>query len=529
MKALTTMQAAYWVGRQTDGPLSGVAAHLYAEFDREGMQVAPLEKAVRALFQQHSALRLQVSPAGEQSIAPLNEHHCLQLDDWRAESASAIAQGLESKRYAKSQQKLALDQGVACEISLTLLPDDRSRLHIDVDMIACDGVSFRILVEALADYYHQLPPTPQDLQASQWLQYLALNTPDAERRSRARLWWQSQLATMPPAPRPLAAPGPCRSNRLALQLSALHSAQLSRLARQHHLTLSALFLALFALSVSHGWKMTRFRLNVPMFFREPLMPAVDNIIGDFSEVLLLAVEIRAGESLVAFTQRLMAQLAELISHADYPGVSVARDLSRLHGNVQSTPIVFTAGFGIQGRTLFSPQVKQTLGELSWVISQGPEVMLDAQVAHHDDGILINWDVREDAFPAGTLPRLLACWQQLLHLTAWHQPGMTLPVGQLLARATPQAWQQQQPLRDLLLRLLSRMNIHTDAEADLRQFNLSPEALMPLRQVLEKYLRVSLSEQELRDTVTISALAAEIHARQPASPQAAEKLLAALAA
>ena len=34
--------------------------------------------------------------------------------------------------------------------------------------------------------------------------------------------------------------------------------------------------------------------------------------------------------------------------------------------------------------------------MNWVISQGPQVALDAQVAHVDDGILVNWDIRLDA-------------------------------------------------------------------------------------------------------------------------------------
>ena len=130
--------------------------------------------------------------------------------------------------------------------------------------------------------------------------------------------------------------------------------------------------------------------------------------------MLLGVELNPTENLSAFCRRLMTQLAELIEHADYPGVSVMRDLSRLHGSLQPSPVVFTAGFGIRGKTLFSERVTDTFGRLGWVISQGPQVALDAQVAHVDDGILINWDVRLDAFPEQVLPRLLACYRALLH-------------------------------------------------------------------------------------------------------------------
>ena len=171
--------------------------------------------------------------------------------------------------------------------------------------------------------------------------------------------------------------------------------------------------------------------------------------------MLLGVELNPTENLSAFCRRLMTQLAELIEHADYPGVSVMRDLSRLHGSLQPSPVVFTAGFGIRGKTLFSERVTDTFGRLGWVISQGPQVALDAQVAHVDDGILINWDVRLDAFPEQVLPRLLACYRALLHgRTA--NGAFDRPLSQLLAQCTPDALAQQAPVRQVLHRLLARV-------------------------------------------------------------------------
>ncbi|MFK6179829.1 hypothetical protein Q4125_18670, partial [Acinetobacter baumannii] len=36
--------------------------------------------------------------------------------------------------------------------------------------------------------------------------------------------------------------------------------------------------------------------------------------------------------------------------------------------------------------LLSEHVRRVFGSMNWVISQGPQVALDAQVAHVDDGI-----------------------------------------------------------------------------------------------------------------------------------------------
>ena len=242
---------------------------------------------------------------------------------------------------------------------------------------------------------------------------------------------------MPPAPHLLRTPDRCRSDRLALQLSAKETQALEQVAKAHRITLSSLFLALFAVTVGHGWKLSRFRLNVPLFHRAE--ENVDNLIGDFSNLVLLGVELDPAENLPAFCRRLMAQLAELIAHADYPGVSVMRDLSRLQGSMQPSPVVFTAGFGIRGKALFSDNVTRTFGPLEWVISQGPQVALDAQVAHANGGILINWDVRMDAFPDGLLPQLFATYGTLLKQAA-NQPGsFNLPLAQWLAQCSHRHW------------------------------------------------------------------------------------------
>lgn len=147
-----------------------------------------------------------------------------------------------------------------------------------------------------------------------------------------------------------------------------------------------------------GFRQPALRINVPTFFRAPKIVGGDDIVGDFSDLLLFSAELRPDETLLHYCQRTMAQLHEILGHGGYSGVSVMRDLSRLRGHLQYSPIVFTAGFGISDGVLFSERVDRQLGELAWVISQGPQVALDAQVAWIGDEILINWDVREDAFP-----------------------------------------------------------------------------------------------------------------------------------
>ncbi|MFS7180099.1 condensation domain-containing protein, partial [Serratia proteamaculans] len=162
MKALTTMQAAYWVGRQSEAPLGGVSAHLYAEFNCCDLDVERLRQAVATLYQHHPMLRLQITADGQQTIAPRGPQHRLQLDDFSQAETADVTHRLAEKRLTKSSQKLPLEQGIPCDISLSLLPGGHSRLHVDLDMIAGDAMGFRVLMEDLARFYHQCPAAPND-------------------------------------------------------------------------------------------------------------------------------------------------------------------------------------------------------------------------------------------------------------------------------------------------------------------------------------------------------------------------------
>ena len=82
-----------------------------------------------------------------------------------------------------------------------------------------------------------------------------------------------------------------------------------------------------------------------------------------------------------------------------------RDLSRHRGAQALAPFVFTSALGLGD--LFAGDVTDQFGKPVWTNSQGPQVLLDAQVTQFDGGLLINWDVREDAFRPGVVDAMFA--------------------------------------------------------------------------------------------------------------------------
>ena len=431
MRELTAMQAAYWVGRKTAGPLGGVAAHLYAEFDGDGVDEARLRQAVRTLFQTHDMLRLSVGADALQTIMPLGRRHEPTIEDLRHLDTAALARSLAAKREAKSHQRLDLEQGEAVELALSLLPGGKFRLHVDMDMIAADPSNLRVLMEDLARFYADPTAGAPSPSYFDYLARLRGDAETAEQHERDRHWWRARLEHLPPAPplpwRTGMASLPVRSGRFAEVIATAERRGLDRTARRHGLTLSTLMLAAFALALGARTGARRFRLNVPMFFRRNCVEGVEGILGDFSEVLIVGIDLDAGRSLLDLCRAVADEVAQVLSHSAYSGISVMRDLSRQHGDVQLAPVVFTSGVNMPGGELFSERVTRTFGTMVWVISQAPQIALDAQVATAYGGILVNWDVRLDALPEPWVRSLFDDYLACLRRIAGSPDSMIAPL------------------------------------------------------------------------------------------------------
>lgn len=488
---LAPMQHALWVGREGDQQLGGVSAHLYVEFDGAAVDPDRLRAAATALAERHPMLRVEFLPDGTQRIAAAQGSYPVDVRDLRGLADDEVERELAAVRRTKSHQQLL---GQVFELTLSLLPGDRSRLHVDLDMQAADAMSYRTLMADLAAFYQGSAPPPLGYTYREYRQAAGTAASAAD-----RAWWAERIPELPDPPRlPLTPPDeqadPHHTTRRHHWLDPQTRDALYAAARRRGVTPAMAVAASFSEALA-GWSAERrFLLNVPLFGREQRHPDVDRLVGDFTSSLLLDVDLHGADTATARAHALQDTFRAAAAHASYPGLSVLRDLGRHRGTQTLAPVVFTSALGLG--ELFAADVTASFGTPVWINSQGPQVLLDAQVTEFDGGVLINWDVREDAFRPGVVDAMFARHvDELRRLAADEQAWDAAPA--------PLLSEEQRAVRDAVNSTSAPPSGHALQDGFFAAADRQPDALAVISSAGD------LTYAELRDRVRTVAAALHV--------------------
>jgi len=469
---LTDMQHAFWIGRSGVLELGSVANHGYYEIECYGLNLDRLNWALQQLIQRHDMLRAVVLPSGQQQILNSVPAYQMPILDLRGQDEMVVQPELEAIRDHLSHQVLPADQWPLFDFRATRLEGERVRLHISYDLQIFDAWSlFRLFDEWFQLY--QNPATKLNSLELSFRDYVLaeLVLQDTELYKRSQTYWLNRLDTLPPAPElPLAKhPKELKQHqckRYEGRLTPSDWQQLKQRAAQAGLTPSGLLLAAFAEIIALWSKNPQFTINLALFNRLPLHPQVNDILGDFTSVTLLAVDHSPCESFTNRAVRLQKQLWQDLEHRYYSGVRVTRELARRRGTAPSAmPIVFTSTLG------FSSLGQETLtfshfGELVYGISQASQAWMDIQVWEEKGELTFNWDVVEELFPEGLIADMFEAYCCLLGTlttseSAWEETTrQLLPPAQLAQRGTINA--TDAPIPDKLLHELFAAQVQARA-------------------------------------------------------------------
>lgn len=440
---LTNIQQAYWIGRTGNFDLGQVATHNYSEYQFENLDVERFNKAFQKLIERHDALRLIITPDGQQRILKevpdfkIPFRNLSHLDEKEKEDALRIV------RENLSHKVHALEEYPLFDTSISRLTEETYIVHISIDALICDAWSRRLLGKELLQIYNssKILPTLDISFRDYVLQEYELQNSDEY--LKCKNYWMDKLENLPPAPQLPLIKDPSlleqtRFVRWRRKLSPDLWKKLKARAARAGLTPSGLICAVYAEILGFWSKNQRFTINLTLFNRRQAHPQINNIVGDFTSLILLSIENMPQATFEERAKRIQKELFNALDNALFSGVEVLRELNRRAGGRTNAlmPVVLTS-------TLFKSSEDDELidvwqREMVYGISQTPQVYLDHGVSEQNGALIFGWDAIPDLFEAGVVEEMFAAYTSLLEALAGEEQAWQAVSRRRLLPAAQQA-------------------------------------------------------------------------------------------
>lgn len=386
---LTDVQYAYWVGRDEEQALGGIDCHAYLEFDGGNIDPERLEKAWNVLQYHHPMLRACFLEDGTQKI--LDKPYCekIKVHDFSRMSSEEAEAMAVSVRERLSHRKLKIEEGEVAGIELTLFPENKARLHVDMALLVADVQSLQILLRDLASAYRG-ENLPKESKGWNFASYLERQKQEeGEERKNAEKYWKNRLEHLPKGPDLPLAKRPQEVektvfNRRIVRIEKEEWDHLQMRAKKYQTTPAMVLLTAYATVLERWSRNHRFLINIPFFNRKTEQQGLEDVIADFTTLLLLEIDCEGNPTFAELLDRIQKQLHEDMKYTAYSGVQVQRDLAQMYGDAWAVaPVVFACNLGTP---LVNDTFRKELGQFSYMISQTPQVWNDFQSYEDENGV-----------------------------------------------------------------------------------------------------------------------------------------------
>ncbi len=402
---LTDVQYAYYAGRDSERILGKVSCHAYMEFDGQALDPERLEAAWNLVQQKHAMLRVKFTEDGMQQFLEAPYSKEITVFDCRQSTEFAVEEQIQRIRKERSHRKLKVELGQVAALALLQLPSQRSKMIFDVDLLVADVASIGIILDDLARAYEQ-----NHLEASSAYNFRNYLTEhlllDSKKRQEDLEYWKEKIEQMPEFtpqlhlktdPEKIATQ---KFERMQRNLDKESWEKIKKISAGYGVTPSMVLLSAYCLVLERWCNQESFFVNLPLFNRNLEEEKVEGMVADFTNLLLVDFYRKKEEVFRDTVSRIKKRFLENMSHNACSGVEVQRMVQKKNGTMGLVaPVVFACNLDASIETENSRRV---FSDMSYMISQTPQVWLDFQMYEKDGMLQICWDYVKELFEKSML-------------------------------------------------------------------------------------------------------------------------------
>lgn len=437
---LSFAQEGLWFLDQLD-PGSAVYNVFHAVRLKGSLDVAALEQALNVIIGRHEALRtnfLAAEGAAVQVITPTRTLTLNVVDLGNREDGSTTEE-LHRRLQEESRRTFDLSRDLLLRVLLVRLAPAEHVLMLTMHHIISDGWSVGLLFRELAVGYAagcecrpaSLPELPL-----QFADYAIWEREQAKgpQAAKALAYWKQRLGgALPVLELPADGPRPMvPTSRGAVQtasLSAELTSQIKRLGQQEGATLYMTLLAAFAVLL-HRWT-GQDDIVVGSVVAGRRRVELEKLIGFFVNTIVMRCDLSGSPTFRTLLGRVREDALAALAHLDVPFERLVKELRP--DRVASRNPLFQVLFVLQN-------TPPTPGELAGLAIESIDLDnattkfdLTLSMIEEPAGLRAAFEYNADLFDAGTISRLLGCFQTLLESLA-AQPDLTIDRLALLTPA-----------------------------------------------------------------------------------------------
>ncbi|OXZ30943.1 non-ribosomal peptide synthetase, partial [Finegoldia magna] len=395
---LTDVQMAYLLGRDEKFALGGVSTHGYYEILTD-MDISLLEYRLNKIIKSQSMFRTLFSPKGTQKVLKDIPYYKIVVEDVQICPKEVLKTKIINERKRMSHHVFDVSEWPLFEFKAFKISESEYYLFIGIDLLIADGSSMRILVKGLLENNDEI--SKNLFNYKDYVEALE-DFKNSETYLDDKKYWYDKISLLPPAPELLLKRSIDEINRPHFRrceniISNELWHKIKYIAKSKGITVSSLLYSAYAYILGYWSNQPELTLNVTVFTRYPFNENVNNIIGDFTSVILVDTNVRDVINFWDFAKNSQDKMFEALEHRHYDGINVIREIKKQKGLQDQAimPVVFTS-------LLFSMDNDDNstindLGEIKMGVSQTSQVYLDYQVMETKEGLSITWDYVEELF------------------------------------------------------------------------------------------------------------------------------------
>jgi amino acid adenylation domain-containing protein/non-ribosomal peptide synthase protein (TIGR01720 family) len=398
---LSSVQMAYFLGKQDFYELGGFTTHNYIEFETE-IDIDRMNMALNKIIQNQDMLRAVINTDGTQKILKEVAPYEIQITDIRGMSENEQNEMIENERKRCSHAIFDITTYPLFEIKGFLLSDTKKYLFISYDLMILDSASANIFIRNLA-YLYQNPKEELHEMEYSYRDFI-MNLQKVKQGSmydESKKYWNEKLINFPDAPElpQIADPMKVKNGkfvRISESLSRFQYNRMKEFAKKNKTTPSAVLLTIYGEMLAYYSGQQQFAINLTVFNRYPFHEDIERMLGDFTSTILLDFDMAEVNDFWTKSRLMQKKLADALEYRYYDGIEFTRDVARKYGYPKGKavmPIVFTS-------LLFEEDVQNEvdyLGKVKWAIGQTPQVYIDFQVLVENGTLKIQMDWVNELF------------------------------------------------------------------------------------------------------------------------------------